>query len=164
MKSNTVEVYSDGICYWWRWIAVFFSLAMFYGIGRITFHEAPAHTFHMLLLACGVLGLGLAFYHRPRDIQLEVTDKELRLLRFPSGSVKRVFNRDELRYVTVRNTGHLFGLSVLQIIVRTKKNGSFFFGPVYRDGIDGVTCSEVAQLLPRISREGLMTVKDSKSS
>ena len=164
MKSNTVHVYSDGTCYWWRWLAVYLSLGMFYALGVFTFKEAPAHTFHMLLAVCGGIGLVLAFVHRPRSYQIEVTDKELRLLKVPGGAVKRAFNKDEVKYVTIRNTGHLFGLSVLRIIVRTKQDGSKFFGPVYRDGVDSVASSEVAQLLPRISREGLLTVKDTKSS
>jgi len=164
MKSNTVQLYSDGACYWWRWLAVLMSLGMFYWLGIFTFKAAPAHTFHVLLVACGCIGLVLAFVHRPRSYKIEVTDKELRLLKVPGGAVKRAFNKDEVKYVTVRNTGHLFGLSVTRIIVRTKQNGSKFFGPIYVDGVDSVAASELAQLLPRISREGLLTVKDTKSS
>ena len=164
MKSNTVQVYSDGTCYWWRWLAVFLSLGMFYVLGMFTYGKTPAHSFHVLLIACGCLGIILAFVHRPHNYQLEVTDKELLLLKVPGGAVKRAFNKDDVKYVTIRNTGHLFGLAVLRVIVRTKQDGSKFYGPIYREGLDGVSASEIAQLLPRISREGLLTVKDTKSS
>ena len=164
MKSNKVNVFSDEACYWWRWLAVLMSLAMFYGLGIFTYRGAPAHTFNMMLLGAGGIAIVLAFFHRPRSYHIEVTDKELRLLKAASGAVKRAFNKDDVKYVTIRHDGHLFGLSVVRIVVRTKKHGSKFFGPIYYEGIDGVAASEVAQLLPRISREGLMTVEDSKSS
>jgi hypothetical protein len=164
MKPNKVNVFSDAACYWWRWLAVLMSLAMFYLLGIATFKGAPAHTFHMMLVVCGAVAVVLALIHRPHSYQIEVTDTELRLLRVPAGAVKRAFKKDDVKYITIRNTGHLFGLSVIQIIVRTKQEGSKFFGPIYYEGIDGVVASEVAQLLPRISREGLMTARDSKSS
>jgi len=164
MNSTKVNVFSNGICYWWRWLAVLLSLAMFYGLGIFTYKGAPAHTFHILLLACGGIAIFLAFIHRPLSFQIEVTGEELRILKVPGGSVKCAFKKDDVKYVTIRNSGHIFGLSVIRVIVRTKKDGSKFFGPVYYEGIDGVAASEIAQLLPRISREGLMTTKNIKSS
>ena len=164
MKSKTVDVYSDSSRYWWRWGAVYFSLAMFYWLGIFTFGEAPAASFHGLLAAIAVLSLILAFIFRPKSFQIEVTDDELRILRVPSGSIKRAFKANDVRYVTIRQNGYLFGMSVLNCIVRTKRHGSVFFGPVYIDGVDGVTSSKIAQLLPRISREGLIPAQEPEKS
>ncbi len=149
--NKSVEIYSDGICYWWRWGAVFTTCAVFLWLGFYVQDHAPAATFEWLILGIGAGSFILALVHRPRHYRILVDDDGLSITELPSERVKARFPRQHLRYVTVRNTGHLFNLSVLRIVVRSD-GGSQFFGPIYKNGVDAVESAAVARLLPRLER------------
>ena len=164
MKSKTVDVYSDGMAYWWRGLALLVGIGVIYGLGIVSQGLAPAPSFHVMLLAAAAIWVVIAFINRPKSFRIEVTDKELRILRLPSESIKLAVPLTEVRYITIRHTGHILGLSVLKGVIRTTKRGTLSFGPIYVEGVDSVASAAVSYLLPRISRDGLLNRKDSKFS
>lgn len=151
MAKKTVDVYSDDISYWWRWLAVGTALAVMYGMSIVLQGEAPAVTFFYLVVGMSAFAGILAFIYRPRNFQIIVEEHQLSIAKLSSGKIVKSFSLEEVRYVTVRNCGHLFNLSVLSIVVRTRE-GSAMFGPIYNRGVDGVTSAAVARLLPRVPK------------
>lgn len=151
---KTVEVYSDGVCYWCRWMAVLFGLAIIYWLGVYVQDEGPAVTFNFMIGALTLCALLLAVIHRPKSFRIVVNEPELVVEKLPGNRCRGVFPLSDVRYIAVRSTGHLFNLSVLVIAVRTSQ-GSHFFGPIYKNGVDSITSSQVAQLLPRLERPSI---------
>ena len=151
------------MCYWMRWVAVLFGAAMLYWMGGPMRGNPPAPAYQTLIGTAFVVGLFLTFLHRPKSFRLVLKQDELVVEEVPSGQVKGVFPLKDLRYATVRNTGHLLNLAVLRITVRTK-HGSHGFGPIYSNGVDSVSSSQVGRLLPRIARPDFTIANDSKSS
>ncbi|MFT5191724.1 MAG: hypothetical protein ACI9DF_004800 [Verrucomicrobiales bacterium] len=149
--AKTVEVHSDGMCYWMRWMAVFFGAAMLYWMGGHLRGETPSPVYQTLIAVACLGGIFLTFLHRPKSYRLVLKDDELIVEKLPSGRVKGVFPLKDLRYATIRSSGHLLNLSVLRIVVRTKQTTKAY-GPIYSNGLDSVSSAAVGRLLPRIAR------------
>lgn len=157
---KTVEVYSDGACYWCRWLAVLFGLAIIYWLGVFVQDEGPAVTFNFMIGALTLSSILLAVVHRPKSFRIIVNEHELVIEKLPGNRRRGVFPLSDVRYIAVRNTGHLFNLAVLVITVRTSQ-GSHFFGPIYKNDVDSITSSQVAQLLPRLKRPSMSSTASS---
>ncbi len=150
--EKSIDIRSHHIHYWMRWLAMVIAVVALFVLESIM-QGGLATKVHqgMFMGALGFIVL-LALIHRPKSFRLVLKDGEVRLQRLPGGRVIATFPAKDLRYTTVRHTGHLMNLSVLKLVVRTKQHGSRFFGPIYINGVDTVTSSEVSQLLPRVQR------------
>ena len=71
MKSKTVDVYSDGMAYWWRGLALLVGIGVIYGLGIVSQGLAPAPSFHVMLLAAAAIWVVIAFINRPKSFRIE---------------------------------------------------------------------------------------------
>ena len=161
--AKVIEVRSHGVCYWMRSFGLLIAIAVLYWLGFPMREYAPSAVIQMSFAMVELLGICLAYRHRPRSFRLWLEDDQLVVELLSSRRVQGIFPLADLRHVTVRNAGHLMNLSVLRIVVQSK-GGAWQFGPIYLNGVDTVTSGEVARLLPRIARPELPGERESESS